>query len=220
MKCIVRKIKYHFLQVENVSVKRMKSDGEIPVARYVPRVEEVYSVCNARIPYLILCNEVCANYFSQMSESYVVCHGILCDKILVCILQFNKAKIPYHEVYKDNVDLSVRILDLPTPINCDLKVVKELKKNLLDCTVSHDTNNGNQWVFKLIMANPPFKHNQPNHSQHVLLYYKSGSKTREDTREDYSDKFIWSMFLDDWKSICRLYKHAKELDEYLVGESG
>ncbi|CAB4026601.1 Hypothetical predicted protein [Paramuricea clavata] len=173
-------------KVDYVSVKRLKTDSESSVSRYVPRVEEVYSICNARIPYLILCNE------------------------------FNKAKIPYHEVYKDNVDLSVRILDLPTPINFDMKVVKQLKKNLLDCTVSHDTSNGNQWLFKLIMANPPFKHNQPNASQHVLLYYKSGSKTREETREEYSDKFVWSMFLDDWKSICRLYKHAKELDEYLV----
>ena len=138
-------------------------------------------------------------------------------KTLLCILQFNKAKIPYHEVYRDNVDLSVRILDLPTPANCDFKIVKQIKKNLLSCTVSHECNNGNEWVFKLIMANPPFKHNQPNASQHVLLRYKSGSKSREETGEEYGDKYVWSKFLEDWKSICRLYKHAQELHEYLLG---
>lgn len=138
---------------------------------------------------------------------------------MVRILQFNKAKVPYHEVYKDSVDLSVRILDLPTPANCDMKDVKQLKKNLLDCTVSHDTTNGNQWIFKLIMANPPFKHDRANATQHVLLYYKSGKEplSREEVREGDSDKVVWNKFLDDWKSVCRLYKHAKELDEYLTG---
>ncbi|XP_028405529.1 mediator of RNA polymerase II transcription subunit 14-like isoform X2 [Dendronephthya gigantea] len=167
------------------NVKRMKIDSEVATSRYVPKVGEVYSICNARIPYLILCNE------------------------------FNKAKIPYHMVYKDKVDLSVRILDLPTVANCDKKVVQQLKKNLLYCTLSHDTNNGSQWIFKIVMANPPFKWNQPNATQHVLLSYKSGGKSREEKREDYSDKYVWSKFLDDWKSICRLYTHAKELDEYL-----
>ena len=108
-------------------------------------------------------------------------------------------------------------MDLPTPTDCDVKVVKQLKKNLLDSTVSHETTHGKKWVFKLIMANPPFKQNQ--HSQHVMLYYKSGGKSREETGEEYSDKLVWGKFLNDWTSICRLYKHAKELNEYLVGKS-
>lgn len=133
------------------------------------------------------------------------------------MLQFNKAKIPYHEVYKDNVHLSVRILDLPPPPNCDNKIVEQLKKNLLDCTVSHDSSDGSQWVFKLVLAEPPFKHNESNATQHVLLTYKPRTKTRDDAKDEYSDKYVWSKFLDDWKSICRLYKHAKELSEYLAG---
>ena len=39
-------------------MKKLKADGDSSASRHAPRVEEVYSMCNARIPYLILCNEV------------------------------------------------------------------------------------------------------------------------------------------------------------------
>jgi hypothetical protein len=62
------KSKNDILQVDYVSVKRMKTDGESSASRYVPKVEEVYSICNARIPYLILCNEVSANLNSVTTD--------------------------------------------------------------------------------------------------------------------------------------------------------
>lgn len=56
MTCILTVNVNNYSQEENV--KRLKTDREVAPSRYVPKVEEVYSICNARIPYLVLCNEV------------------------------------------------------------------------------------------------------------------------------------------------------------------
>lgn len=118
--------------------------------------------------------------------------------------------------------MSIKILDIPFPSECDAKDVKEVKKDLLDCSVSYDVTAGNQWTFDLVMASPLFQHSQTNSSQHVLLSYKSELPS-ESSEEDLSlihvdEKSVWTEFLDDWKCICQLYKYAKELDEYLEGK--
>lgn len=124
-------------------------------------------------------------------------------------------------MHKDGVELSVRILDIPVPSECNAEDVKEVKKDLLDCVVFHDVAPGNQWKFGLVMANPPFKQTRTDCSQHVLLSYKSELQNEGSDEElnliNVDEKSMWNEFLDDWKCICQLYKHAKELNEYLQG---
>lgn len=123
----------------------------------------------------------------------------------------NKAKLPYHEIFKNNVDICVRILDLPTPSQCDENVVKELKRKILDCFVSYEF--PNHWLFKLVVSNPPFKSTS---TQHILLSFKPGCQDKNE--EEYSDKEVWGKFLDAWTCICRLYPHAQDLNHYLCGK--
>lgn len=125
--------------------------------------------------------------------------------------------------------LAVRLSNLPLPKDCDPALVSSLQPSVLDCVLRLPDESQRTCLLEMIMDNCPIEGvsaNEKGPTRHVFFEYRiqEGERTsvvgdkRRDGETDWAESVVTKM-LNDWCSVCKLYRHAVELDAYLKGLS-
>lgn len=123
--------------------------------------------------------------------------------------------------------LAVRLSNLPLPKDCDPALVSSLQPSVLDCVLRLPDESQRTCLLEMIMDNCPLEGvfaNEKGPTRHVFFEYSiqeeektsvSGEKVA-DGKCNWAESVVNKM-LNDWCSVCKLYRHAVELDAYLKG---
>ena len=122
--------------------------------------------------------------------------------------------------------LAVRLSSLPLPKDCDHSLVSSLLRNVLDCVLRFPDETQRTCLMEMTFDNCPlegFAAKEKGSTRHVFFEYRT-----EEAKHGSTDKAalncdsqwygsVVKKLLNDWCSVCKLYRHAVELDAYLKG---
>ncbi|XP_031550485.1 mediator of RNA polymerase II transcription subunit 14-like [Actinia tenebrosa] len=155
------------------------------VSSYQADLGHVVCLCDARIPFMQLCNE--------LKQNEVVHDGVQSEA---------------------GIGLCIPILHLPLPAGCNPDLVSTLQENILSCTLRFTCQDYRQCVFELIFSSSPLQSNSaPSKAEckRVTLTYDSMSVISAPDGKIIKQSAV-QLFLEDWCSMCKLYPHTLELD--------
>ncbi|XP_061435887.1 mediator of RNA polymerase II transcription subunit 14 [Lethenteron reissneri] len=131
----------------------------------------------------------------------------VCDSSLpfVCMRhELSAMDIPHQglQVEGDNTTLAIRLLKIPPCMEVGVEARGELERSLLDCTMRLQGRNNRTWLVELAFTGCPVHSTSPREQgpvRRVYLTYESPPAQPAGSRR------VLHAFLDDWRSISRLY---------------
>ncbi|XP_078381041.1 mediator of RNA polymerase II transcription subunit 14-like isoform X2 [Oculina patagonica] len=163
---------------------------------YHPTMGHVVAICQARIPFI------------QIRE------------------ELSRHKIIYQDLTSEaGVGLAVRLSNLPLPKDYDPAPVSSLQPSVLDCVLRLPGESQRTCLLEMIMDNCPLEGlsaREKGPTRHVFFEYRipegegtSGAGDKGGEGDCDWAKSVVKKMLYDWCSVCKLYRHAVELDVYL-----
>ncbi|XP_069492639.1 mediator of RNA polymerase II transcription subunit 14 isoform X2 [Ambystoma mexicanum] len=145
--------------------------------------------------------EMCA--FNKVLAHFVA----MCDTNMPFIglrMELSHMEIPHQglQIEGDGFSHAIRLLKIPSCKGISEETQKVLDRSLLDCTFRLQGRNNRTWVSELVFANCPLNSTasrEQGPTRHVYLTYENPLS------EPVGGRKVVEMFLNDWKSIARLY---------------
>ncbi|XP_078514416.1 mediator of RNA polymerase II transcription subunit 14 isoform X2 [Lissotriton helveticus] len=145
--------------------------------------------------------EMCA--FNKVLAHFVA----MCDTNMPFIglrMELSNMEIPHQgvQIEGDGFSHAIRLLKIPSCKGISEETQKVLDRSLLDCTFRLQGRNNRTWVAELVFANCPLSSTasrEQGPTRHVYLTYENPLS------EPVGGRKVVEMFLNDWKSIARLY---------------
>ncbi|XP_022785059.1 mediator of RNA polymerase II transcription subunit 14-like isoform X3 [Stylophora pistillata] len=163
---------------------------------YDPTMGHVIAICHARMPFVQLREE--------LSRHKIIDQGLTSEA---------------------GVGFAIRLSNLPLSRDCDASLVPAPQPSVLDCVLRLPDESQGTCLLEMIMDNCPLEGlstSEKGPTRHVLFEYKiQEGKARNASNnkggEGDSDwaKLVVGKLLNDWYSVCKLYRHAVELDTFL-----
>ncbi|KAJ1119040.1 hypothetical protein NDU88_007226 [Pleurodeles waltl] len=145
--------------------------------------------------------EMCA--FNKVLAHFVA----MCDTNMPFIglrMELSNMEIPHQgvQIEGDGFSHAIRLLKIPSCKGISEETQKVLDRSLLDCTFRLQGRNNRTWVAELVFANCPLSSTasrEQGPTRHVYLTYENPLS------EPVGGRKVVETFLNDWKSIARLY---------------
>ena len=125
------------------------------------------------------------------------------------------------------VGLAVRLSNLPLPRDCDASLVPAPQPSVLECVLRLPDESQGTCLLEMIMDNCPLEGlsaNEKGPTRHLLFEYKIQEGKAHNVNNNKGGegdndwaKLVVGKLLNDWYSVCKLYRHAVELDTFLKG---